>query len=126
MISSSNAEGCSTVNVVNRSGRFVCWTGGAALSLAIGTVPARAGAIMQVPAGHVHAGASVQRVSDQRCSWRNGKRQCHTNAEHRRKEGHRSGYGYAYGRPRAEFYPFGSEEWWQAMEREGRVFQGPN
>lgn len=62
------------------------------------------------------------------CWWRDGVRYCNRYGRHYGYRsygygpyyGYRPSYGYRYGNPRPEQLPFGSTEWWRAMDREGR------
>lgn len=58
------------------------------------------------------------------CWWHNGVRRCNNGYTARRYGqryyGYGPSYGYRYGAPRPEQLPFGSTEWWRAMDREGR------
>jgi hypothetical protein len=100
--------------------------GGAAGAVLLFVLPAAAYAapvdgVAKALANPVSAGAAIEKVAYGRCSWRHGVRYCRRSAERPRVREYGSGYGYDYGAPRAEFYPTGSEAWWQAMEREGRT-----
>lgn len=96
----------------------ISWHAGISLSFMIGISAISFGGVMDVRAD--------QRRADLRCSYHGEQRRCAPSLKRTHKEERRSGYGYTYGRPKAEFYPFGSAEWWEAMEGEGRVFNGPN
>jgi hypothetical protein len=110
-------------------------SGGAA---ALGLLLLSSASVQAVPTGavatalgdQVHASANIVEAVSRRCYWRRGVRYCREAADRPRIQERRSGYGYGYGydygTPRPEFYPFGSSAWWHAMEREGRVFRGPN
>jgi hypothetical protein len=87
---------------------------------------APAGTVTRALADQARVDASIDLVAYRHCSWRNGVRHCRRIAARPRVQEPGTGYGYAYGTPRAEFYPTGSTAWWHAMEREGRVFRGPN
>lgn len=68
------------------------------------------------------AAGSIVEQAARRCWWRNGERRCGRigNRDHDyRPDG--NGYGFTYGNPKAEAYPTGTREWWNAMEREGRT-----
>jgi hypothetical protein len=63
------------------------------------------------------------------CWWRNGRRFCDgyragRSGYYRQPYGYGRYYGYGpsyrYGNARPEDLPFGSTEWWRAMDREGR------
>lgn len=88
-------------------------------------LPASA-APVSAPAQSLQGESLAQPVA---CWWRNGVRHC--NGYTARRYGYRSygygpsygyrpSYGYGYGAPRPEELPFGSTEWWRAMDREGR------
>jgi hypothetical protein len=85
------------------------------------SIPPHAAALDGVRALHRHADPAVHQVVDKRCTSRQGGRHCRNALPRRTAEAKQRGYGYAYGAPKAEFYPMGSAEWWQAMEREGRT-----
>jgi hypothetical protein len=65
----------------------------------------------------------VEKVAERRCSRHSRARHCREGTRQRLPSDRNTGrgYGYAYGTPKAEFYPTGSSAWWQAMEREGRT-----
>ena len=101
-------------------------SGGSAGAVLLFMLPAAAyaapvDAVAKALADQVRAGAAIEKAAYRHCSWRQGVRYCRPSAERPRTREHRSGYGYAYGSPPAEFYPTGSAAWWQAMEREGRT-----
>jgi hypothetical protein len=72
------------------------------------------------------AAAIILQAADRPCTSRQGGRHCRNATPRRTPEAIQSGYGYAYGTPKAEFYPTGSSAWWRAMEREGRTGQTPD
>ena len=105
-----------------------CLSGGAAVALFLlfpAGFQAPAGAATKALPDRVRTGAIVEKAAYRRCSWRQGVRYCGGRAQRPRARQRDSGYGYDYGTPLPEFYPFGSEGWWLAMERDGRVFRGP-
>ena len=51
-----------------------------------------------------------------RCWRRNGRRYC----ERVRQTDRGYGYGLSYGQPRPEELPYGTAEWWRAMDHEDR------
>ena len=73
-----------------------------------------------------HVDPAVTQVVDRRCSGRKGARNCRNREPQRTSKAIQDGYGYAYGAPKAEFYPTGTTSWWQAMEREGRTGHSPD
>lgn len=71
-----------------------------------------------------YATPQVEQVA---CWWRNGVRRCNGARAYRHARPYYGSryYGYGapyvtYGTPRPEDLPFGSTEWWRAMDREGR------
>lgn len=76
-------------------------------TVSVNAAPANSTALMKPP-------VQVDPVVDQiayRCWWRDGERFCSRRAER--------GYGYDYGRPRPEAFPFGSTAWWRARTMKG-------
>ncbi len=94
--------------------------------LAAMSSPSHAAALDGAPALRGHASTAVHQVADKRCTNRQVGRHCRIPVPRRAPEANQHGYGYAYGAPKAEFYPTGSSAWWQAMEREGRTGISPD
>ena len=103
---------------------LVCAAFGALLA-AVST-PSHAAALDGARTLRGHASPAVHQVVDRRCTNKQGGRHCRIPAPRRAPETNHNGYGYAYGAPKAEFYPTGSSAWWQAMEREGRTGISPD
>jgi hypothetical protein len=96
-------------------------TGAAGLALA--PAPSQAtplGTGSAVLAGQASAGSLAEKAASRGCWWRNGVRYC-GRAARRGYDYRPEGYGYTYGNPKAEAYPTGTSDWWNAMEREGRT-----
>ena len=87
-------------------------------------------AALQAGAGAIareaHSASDVYEAANRRCSRRNGARHCRQAAAAPRPEARGEGFGYGYGMPRAEFYQAGTQDWWRAMEAEGRTANPPN
>jgi hypothetical protein len=103
---------------------LVCAALGALLA-AIST-PSYAAALDSARTLRGHASPAAQQVADKRCTNKQGGRHCRNPSPRRAPATNQNGYGYAYGAPKAEFYPAGSSAWWQAMEREGRTGISPD
>lgn len=92
------------------------------IALALSASPAAFAAPAVKP--EMRSNAQAEQVA---CWWRNGVRRCNGARVYRRGnpyDGYRT-YGYRapylnYGNPRPEDLPFGSTEWWRAMDRDGK------
>ena len=64
---------------------------------------------------------AVGQAAYRRCTGRNGARVCPRTTHRPYAYRGEPSYGFAYGNPSPDSLPFGTSEWWRAMERWGRT-----
>ena len=95
------------------------WSVGSVGLLCLASVAAQAAPTVNVGGigGVSQYGSMIERAVSRRCWKKGGKTHC---APARRAARQGEGYSLRYGNPRPEELPFGSSDWWRAMDRERR------